>query len=62
MGILGAIEPRPLGALTPEGTVVESRMHYDDPESGLELLCMHAGAGPIAADDRELSLKTVVPL
>lgn len=35
---------------------------YVDEESGLELLCVRSGAGPLAADDRELTVKTAKPL
>jgi hypothetical protein len=62
MAILGTTESRPLGP-PPTGSVgIEAGKHYTDPASGLELLCTHAGAGPIAADGRELILKDVIPL
>lgn len=62
MAILGATEPRPLGSVPPGSAGVEAGKHYSDAESGLELLCTQAGAGPIAADGRELGLIQVTPL
>jgi hypothetical protein len=62
MEVLGATEPRPLGSVPPGATGVEAGKHYSDPESGLELLCTQAGAGPIAVDGRMLSLKHVTAL
>jgi len=55
MAILGATEPRVLGVVPPGSEGVELRKRYVDPQSGLELLCIQAGAGPIAVDGRLLS-------
>lgn len=54
MKILGAAEPRTLGAVPSGSSGVELGKRYSDPESGLELLCTQAGAGPLAVDGREL--------
>jgi hypothetical protein len=62
MEVLGATEPRPLGAVPPGASSVEAGKHYRDPQSGLELLCTLAGAGPIAVDGRLVSLKHVTAL
>jgi hypothetical protein len=62
MEVLGATQPRPLGSVPPDSAGVEAGKHYNDPESGLELLCTLAGAGPIAADGRELTLKHITHL
>jgi hypothetical protein len=35
---------------------------YGDAASGLEVLCIRPGSGPLAADGRELSLKEAKPL
>lgn len=56
MAILGATEPRPLAAVPPESTGVEKGKRYHDPESGLEVLCIQAGAGPIEVDGRPLQV------
>ncbi|BCQ07372.1 hypothetical protein JMUB5695_00793 [Mycobacterium heckeshornense] len=54
MAILGATEPRSLGVVPPGSTGVELGKRYHDRVSGLEVLCIQAGAGPIAADGRPL--------
>jgi hypothetical protein len=56
MAILGATEPRSLGAVPPDSVGVERGKRYIDPDCGLELLCTQAGAGPIAVDGRPLQL------
>ncbi|WP_040796398.1 hypothetical protein [Nocardia higoensis] len=42
------------------GTVVGKR--YEDPDSGLEVLCVKAGAGSLAVGGRLLTLKDAKPL
>jgi len=42
------------------GVVLGKR--YADAGSGLEVLCVHAGAGPLAVDGREMSVKLAKPL
>lgn len=44
----------------PDGILLGKR--YADEESGLELLCTKPGAGPLAADGRELAVKGPKPL
>jgi hypothetical protein len=54
MEILGATEPRTLGSVPPGSAGVDLGKRYGDPESGLELLCTQAGAGPIEVDGRPM--------
>jgi hypothetical protein len=54
MAILGATEPRPLGAIPPGSAGIEQGKRYQDPVSGLEVLCTQSGAGPIEVDGRPL--------
>jgi hypothetical protein len=56
MAILGATEPRPLGAVAPGSAGVLQARRYQDPVSQLEVLCTQAGAGPIEVDGRPLQL------
>jgi hypothetical protein len=50
--------PAPSGA----GEDVLIGKRYLDEDSGLELLCSKAGAGPLAADGRDMSVKGAQPL
>lgn len=52
-------EPRP-AAGEPDAVLIGKR--YTDEPSGLELLCTRSGAGPLAADGRELTVKAAKPL
>lgn len=45
---------------TPAEVVLGKR--YGDADSGLEVLCTHAGAGPLSVDGREMSMKLAKPL
>lgn len=52
-------EPRP-AAGGQDGVQLGKR--YTDEESGLEVLCVKPGAGPLAVDGRVLTLKAAKPL
>jgi hypothetical protein len=56
MAILDATEPRPLGAVPPESAGILQGKRYQDPVSGLEVLCTQTGIGPIEVDGRPLQL------
>ncbi|MGB8391086.1 hypothetical protein [Mycobacterium sp.] len=62
MKILGAAEPRTLGAVPSGSGGVELGKRYSDSESGLQLLCTQAGAGPLAVDGRQLGMTHAAPL
>lgn len=44
------------------GPTIQLGKRYVDEESGLEVLCVKAGLGPLALGDRELTLKANKPL
>lgn len=48
------------GAGPAEGTQVGKR--YEDQDTGLEVLCVKAGAGTLAVEGRPLTVKTAKPL
>jgi len=52
----------PEGTAPAAGEDVLIGKRYLDEDSGLELLCSKAGAGPLAADGREMSVKGAQPL
>lgn len=52
--------PPELAAAFSSGTAVGKR--YEDPESGIELLCTKAGPGSLSIGDRVLALKNAKPL
>lgn len=45
-----------------EGEQLLIGKRYVDEESGLEVLCTHAGVGPLTCGDRQLTLKSAKPL
>lgn len=46
----------------PDGPLVELGKRYTDDDNLAEILCVKAGAGPLAIADRVLTLKTARPL
>jgi hypothetical protein len=53
----GTLDQAPTGS---SGVILGKR--YADDQSGLELLCTRAGAGPLSADGRDIGLKEPKPL
>ncbi len=58
-----------VGADTPSATAAEELTgellvgkRYEDPDSGLELLCSASGPGTLVADGRTVGLKSAKPL
>lgn len=45
-----------------EGVPLQMGKRYVHPESGLEVLCVKPGVGPLTFADEELSLKSAKPL
>jgi hypothetical protein len=52
----------PVPAAVSGGPAVQLGKRYVDEESGLEVLCVRAGAGPLSFAGRDLAIKAAKPL
>jgi hypothetical protein len=50
------------GGSVPDGPAVQLGKRYVDEDDKVEVLCVKAGVGPLAADGRELVIKSAKPL